>query len=212
VVFAILGSALSRYAHLDSGPIAPVTSFLTILVGVAAIFGSRFYRLWPVLLLGTTAELVGLYTGFPFGHYRYTDQWAPVITLPQGFQFPVILPFAWLLMAGAAWAIAPGTGWQKAITAGAIAALIDLPMEAVMTGPLRYWTWNPTGPLPGGAPVTNTIGWFAVATAAGLLLNLCQPPGNSETGSAGRGPTTGSAAWVLGGFFVLTVALGAIRG
>ncbi len=114
----------------------------------------------------------------------------------------MILPFAWLLMAGATWAIAPGSGWKKAVTGGVFAALIDIPMEAMMTGPLRYWTWNPTGPLPGGAPVTNTVGWFAVATAAGFLLGKISP---SELR-----PRI-SAAWVLSGFLTLLVALALIR-
>jgi putative membrane protein len=54
--------------------------------------------------------------------------------------------------------------------AGLIAASIDLPMEAIMTGPLNYWRWKQPGPLPGGAPIANFLGWFAVATiAAGIL-------------------------------------------
>jgi len=199
VAFAIFGSALSKFGNLDPGPIAPVTSLLTILVGVAAIFGPKFYRLWPVLLLGTTAEIIGLYTGFPFGGYAYTDRWVPVVPLPGEHFFPVILPFAWLLMAGAAWAISPGQRWSKAVVGGLFAALIDLPMEAVMTGPLRYWQWETAGPLPGGAPITNTLGWFAVATGAGFLLNSISESDRLQRISAG---------FVLGGFTILLVALG----
>ena len=171
-------------------------------MGVAAIFGPQFYRLWPVLLLGAAAEVTGLYTGFPFGQYSYTARWSPVVALPGGNYFPAILPFAWLLMAGAAWAISPGEGWRKAAISGGLAALIDIPMEAVMTGPLAYWRWDPGGPLPGGAPITNTIGWFVVATGAGLLLNRLLPSDPKSSLSA---------RWVLGLFLLLLTALAVLQ-
>jgi len=203
VVFSLAGTALTRATGLNPGPIAPIASIATILTGVYAIFGQHWRRMIPVLVIGAVAELLGLYTGFPFGAYAYTDRWIPTLPLPGDNRFPLILPFAWALVAGASWSLAPGRGWPRAILAGLIAALIDLPMEAIMTGPLDYWRWKQPGPLPGGAPIANFLGWFAVATIAATFLN--QNDGPAETHDARR-----AAAVVLTGFGLLLGGLGFI--
>ena len=197
VAFSLLGSLFSRLTHLDPGPIAPVASLLTLGAGVWATFGEYVRvvpRPWPRLLaalsVGTTAEVVGLATGFPFGRYAYTGAWWPSVG-----SFPLPLPFAWLLMAGAS-CLALRSAWLG----GLLAALVDLAMEPVMAGPLHYWRWLDRGPLPGGAPVANFMGWWGTATLAGLILLR----GTESRPEAPR--------WVLGGFVVLILGLGLIVG
>ncbi len=204
VGFSLAGSALSRLAHLDPGPIVPVTSLLTLGAGVFATFG-EYVRLasrpWPRLLvalgLGAAAEVVGLATGFPFGRYAYTRAWWPTVELPVG-PFPLALPFAWLLMAGAAVLSVPRS-WLAPMLGGFLAAVVDLAMEPVMVGPLGYWRWLVPGPLPGGAPIANFLGWWAIGTLAGLVLT-------SQTSVVRPAPPR----WVLGGFVVLILGLGLI--
>ena len=204
VAFSLAGSGLSRLAHLDPGPIAPVASLLTLGAGVVATFGAyvrtvpgAWARLLGALAFGAGAEVVGLATGFPFGRYAYTGAWWPSVALPIG-SFPLALPFAWLLMAGAATLSVPRVTYFP-LMGGLLAATVDLAMEPVMAGPLDYWRWLRPGPLPGGAPIANLVGWWATACLAGLILAFRIPPVPLRTPRR-----------VLLGFLALILGLGLI--
>jgi uncharacterized membrane protein len=204
VAFSLLGSLMTRLTGLNPGLIAPIASVLTIVAGVIATFDS-VPRIWPrlpmALGLGAAAEIVGLATGFPFGRYVYTGAWWPTVVLPSVGRFPLLLPFAWLLMAGAAVLSLPADRGPvfRSVVGGLIAATIDLAMEPVIAGSLGYWRWLTPGPLPGGAPIANFLGWWATATLAGLVLTYGMPKSD-----------TAAPRWVLGGFSVLILGLGLI--
>lgn len=214
VAFSLAGSLFSRLAHLDPGPIAPVTALLTLGMGCVAAFeplvreigGRAWAALGVVLTLGACIEIAGVLTGFPFGHYAYSDRWWPVVPLADGVLFPLQLPFAWFLMAGASYLTVVALGQGRlgkvyTLLTGLLAALLDLVMEPVMVGRLGYWRWTVPGPLPGGAPISNFLGWFATAAIAAVALNAFG----------------GAKAWrvhepkiVLAGHMVLTLAIGLI--
>lgn len=184
VVFSLAGSLLSKATGLNPGFIAPAAGLLTIVAGVGAVFAGSFQlESWKktslilafVGLVGVTSEIVGLYTGAVFGPYVYTEKWWPTLALPGGKPFPLLLPFAWMMMAGGAylavWRWMPEDKKWLAIPLGAfLAALVDMPMEWAMTGALGYWVWTDPGPLPGGAPIMNFVGWVGVSALAGLML------------------------------------------
>ena len=163
VVFSIAGSALSKFANVDPGPIAPIASAATLIAGLAVLLRDLKPRgaIVPVLIGGAAIELVGLATGRPFGSYEYTGAWIPVAPLPEVGHFPLLLPFAWFMVAGAATFLFPirVPCYLACFGAVAVAATTDLVMEPVMVERLRYWTWNPQGPLPGGAPIANFAAW-----------------------------------------------------
>jgi len=183
VIFSLLGMALQRVSGLKPGWIAPIAGALTLLTGVAVVVAPVGRALGPkravtavgaVLGLGTISEIIGLYTGLPFGAYVYTDRWWPSVPLPGEHRFPLLLPAAWLMVAGAAYLTssrhfprAP-ISWV-AVISGLLAALVDLPMEPVMTGTLGYWRWTPPGPLL-GAPVMNFVGWWLTGSLAAWLF------------------------------------------
>lgn len=181
VVFSLAGSLLSRLSGLDPGWIRPVAGALTLGFGFWAVYAPYAASVGPVearralalvFVIGAGSEIVGLYTGLPFGRYEYTSAWWPAIPLPGGKVFPMLLPFAWMMMAGGAYLLVQRKvyGWMAAVMGGVVAALADLPMEPVMAGPLGYWKWLEQGPLPGGAPVMNFVGWVLTAAAAGAIL------------------------------------------
>jgi len=87
----------------------------------------------------------------------------------------------------------------RAVAGGLLAAVIDLVMEPVLTGPLDYWRWLEHGPLPGGAPMANFAGWWATGCLAGLILVAKAPQLDP------RRPR-----WVIVGFLTLIVGLGLI--
>lgn len=224
VAFSLFGSLLSRVLHVNPGPIAPISSFLTLGLGTAAVF-APFFQADPrragwapcaLLVLGTVVELTGVSTGFPFGNYIYTDRWAPVVPLPSRGYFPLQVPFAWALVVGASnFAVTrPQGGAEVASVTGAnihvplapflialVAAALDLVMEPVMAGPLHYWQWVTPGPLPGGAPILNTVGWFGTSLVGALALRLL---------SSNRVDSRGNARAVLAGHLLLTLGLGVI--
>lgn len=165
-IFACLGSLASHLFKISPGPIQPIVGILMIGVGVAVVVLEikDALSLVGVILLASLSEFCGLFTGFPFGRYEYTDRWFPTLPLPQGHQFPILLPFAWLMIVGGCYNVALRfcSGWRAAILSGALAAVIDIAMERAMTDVFGYWNWLTPGPF-GGSPLENVLGWFAVA-------------------------------------------------
>ena len=204
VAFSLAGSLLSKLTGLQPGPIAPIAAALTIGVGFVAVFheiwslnkAAAYWMLPLALVLSAGIELVGLTTGFPFGRYTYTDRWQPTVVVGHLF-FPVLLPFAWLLVVGSATVICARKRYY-ALWAAGLATLIDFGMEPVMTGPLRYWVWLKHGPLPGGAALLNPVGWFVTALAVSALLSRLKVESSF------------TAKVVLGGHLILTFGIGAI--
>ncbi|CAN5605068.1 hypothetical protein BH11ARM2_BH11ARM2_29890 [soil metagenome] len=190
VVFSLAGSLFVRISDLNPGLIAPLASAATLLAGLVAVFqpwltgNKRFQAVFGAYFLGLGSEVVGIVTGFPFGRYVYTDRWWPTVPLTSDSRIPILLPFAWLLVAGSAFLAAPGKGALKILLGAFLATLVDAAMEPVMTGPLGYWRWTERGPLPGGAPIMNAVGWFGVSALAGWLLYL--PDGGASISKNAR--------------------------
>lgn len=226
VAFSLAGSAVSRLTGLDPGPIAPITAALTLLTGFAAAFAPVWHAIGPgrsllagavVLAVGSASEIVGLYTGLPFGRYAYTDAWFPTVPLPGDHHFPLLLPFAWFLMAGSAYLVVSRFALRNreagtrpplwVIPGGAVlAAALDVPMEPVMTEVLGYWVWvDPTWPIGGpilGTPLMNAVGWVATSLVAGWVLHSV-----SAYRASAREPGV-----VLVGHMVLVLGMGLIGG
>lgn len=187
IVFSLLGMAASAAFKLDAGPIPPIASALIILFGWLTILGPvsdelerrvAIRAMLVVLVLGAASEIVGIYTGFPFGRYAYTQAWQPTVTLPGGHAFPLLLPVAWGMIAGACTLLYCRflTPTISIFLAALTATIYDIPMEVVLSSEGGYWQWlDPTFPigpgLPPGVPLMNAVGWFAVTALASLSLH-----------------------------------------
>ncbi len=113
--------------------------------------------------VGFGAELVGVATGRPFGHYAYSPQLGPQV---RGV--PILAAAAWTLMARPAWVTAGIIERRPVVrvplAAGALTAWdVFLDPRMVREG---YWTW-PGGGRYEDVPATNFLGWFV--TAAGVF-------------------------------------------
>jgi putative membrane protein len=128
---------------------------------------SQIPVLVALLIAFAIIEWLGVCTGFPFGRYSYTDRWWPAVALPNGGFYPLVVPFAWLMITGGSYLFA-------------VAACLDLVMEQVMTSRLDYWRWTERGPLPGQAPVTNSAAWFGLGVLSGTSLWLVQSRSSRE--------------------------------
>lgn len=181
-LFSILGTLLSHLTGLNPGPIKPAASIALILSGCWAVWTeaarltssqSSTQSLGFLFVLGGASEIIGLYTGLPFGEYTYTTSWFPTIPLPDGKNYPLLLPFAWTMIVGAAaLAAAPLKRPILIILAtAALATLVDFVMEPVMVKSLSYWSWqSPTHAF--DAPIQNAVGWFAVSALGVMPLSL----------------------------------------
>jgi uncharacterized membrane protein len=145
------------------------------LLSVAHAYTSRGPRAAGALLLVTTGggllvEAVGHSTGYPFGDYDYTGALGPRL-----LGVPLVIPLAWTWMAWPAWVAAArltDRPWARAGVAGAGLAAWDLFLDPQMVAE-GYWRWRTTTPaLPGveGIPLTNYLGWLAVAVTLMALL------------------------------------------
>jgi uncharacterized membrane protein len=139
----------------------------------AVIHGARIYRLRGSLLftslclgVGTFFESVSLRTGFPFGHYRFTE-----LMGPQLFGLPILLALAYVGMGYLSWILGmviiecqdkPLSGRkivQLPLAASFIMTVWDISMDPVWADIDHAWVWRDGG-LYYGVPISNFLGWF----------------------------------------------------
>jgi uncharacterized membrane protein len=142
----------------------------------AFVHGSSLYRPRGVAIFaafclgfGTLAESVGLRTGFPFGHYYFTDVMGPKI-----FQLPVLLALAYVGIGYVAWILAlvilgyagKPIDAVRVLMLPLLASLImvawDLSMDPSWSTLDHAWIWQDGGRY-FGVPVSNFFGWFVTS-------------------------------------------------
>jgi uncharacterized membrane protein len=166
------------YPLVGSAGLVIATVLCGYLLSVGHAWVTRGRRTALVLVAVTTVggllvEALGVATGVPFGRYEYTGTLGP-----QLLGVPVVVPLAWTWMAWPAW-LAAGRlvpGWWR-VPVGAVAlAGWDLFLDPQMVA-AGYWRW-----AGGDIPLTNYLGWFAVALVMMALLAGSRPPSAPSTG------------------------------
>jgi uncharacterized membrane protein len=130
------------------------------------------------LVVGGMAEKISITTGFPFGHYYFTDAMGPKIS-----GVPVFLGLAYLGMGYVSWLIANLIlGWERSNLTGwrvvalpAFAALVmtswDFCLDPVWSTIVRAWIWTDGGSY-FGVPISNFAGWYGNVFVIYLLFAL----------------------------------------
>jgi len=149
LVVVLIGSACLAHAW-RCGTFAPVTA--VTVVG------------------GFLVELLGVHTGFPFGHYAYSSH----LGVRVG-DVPLVIGLAWPMIAWPAALIARRlvAGFVARVVLGGWALMTwDLFLDPQMVA-AGHWHWRDPSPhLPGvpTVPLTNYAGWLAVSLAMSLAL------------------------------------------
>jgi len=139
----------------------------------AAIHGTKAYPRRGILtffaitlLVGNFFENLGVRTGFPFGHYYFTNLMGPKLGV-----VPVLLGLAYVGMAYLSWTLARlivgavriRFHGLRLLTLPLVAACImtawDVCQDPVWSTLLQAWVWVRGGAY-FGVPVTNFFGWF----------------------------------------------------
>lgn len=138
----------------------PLLTFLLYLP-VLGMKRSVLFFLWASVI-GATAELVGTQTGFPFGHYAYTD----LLGAQIAGHVPWFIPPSWYAMALLSYDLAGRlrlSMWGRIFTTAAFMVLWDVALDPAMTaGAHSGWTfWSyEGGGIFFGMPLVNWAGWL----------------------------------------------------
>jgi len=131
-------------------------------------YGRRGIQVFVALCLGvgTIFEIMSLRTGFPFGHYEFTDLMGPKL-----FKVPLLLALAYVGMGYLSWVLAvlilryrgQRLSGEKIVTLPLVASVImvawDLSMDPVWANIDRAWVWRDGGSYY-GVPISNFLGWY----------------------------------------------------
>ncbi len=139
----------------------------------AVIHGARVYRARGILVfaglclgVGTIFESISLRTGFPFGHYRFTDLMGPQIA-----GLPMLLALAYVGMGYLSWVVGLALlgdennrlSRRRIVLLPLVASIVmtawDLSMEAVWADIDHAWVWQDGG-FYYGVPISNFFGWL----------------------------------------------------
>ena len=131
--------------------------------------------------LGFGAELVGVATGRPFGHYAYSGKLGPRVG-----GVPLLAAAAWAMMARPAWVAAgwiAGRGAARVPVAAAALTAWDVFLDPRMVRE-GYWAW-PGGGRYEGVPASNFAGWFVTALGVFAVWSALDPdaPGADDDGA-----------------------------
>jgi putative membrane protein len=167
---------VARILQLFAGK---VPSLLIVILTVippalfAVIHGARIYRLRGILVfatlclgVGTLFESVSLRTGFPFGHYWFTNLMGPKV-----FNLPILLALAYVGMGYLSWtlglmilegqneSLSGRNVFLLPLVASFVMTAWDLSMDPVWADIDHAWVWRDGGSYY-GVPVSNFVGWI----------------------------------------------------
>jgi putative membrane protein len=151
----------------------PVAPLLLVSVIFALIHGAMRYR-WTgmvafiaiCLVVSNILENTSILTGFPFGHYHYTDALGPKL-----FLVPLLIGPAYFATGYLAWALSTVlvgnvrrgssafTTFAVPFIASFLMVMWDLCFDPTASTVNHIWIWEQGGGY-FGVPLTNYLGWF----------------------------------------------------
>ncbi len=139
----------------------------------ALVHGARIYGWRGILafaglyvVVGNVLENLSIATGFPFGHYVFTERMGPKI-----LQVPMLLGLAYVGMGYLSWTVACAIlrdrvgelpRWRVTalpVLASVVMTTWDLAMDPIWSTVGRLWIWQQGGGY-FGVPASNYLGWL----------------------------------------------------
>ncbi len=160
-------------------PSTPVIILLLTFTPVvfAWMHGAMRYR-WQGILVFMAATLVisnilenlSIMTGFPFGHYHYSD----VLGLKLVY-VPLLIGPAYIAVGYLAWVLAtviiPAKSWFTPVLAMALMVSWDLTFDPTSSTINHWWIWQHGGGY-FGVPISNFAGWMVTTLLIYLVFAL----------------------------------------
>jgi uncharacterized membrane protein len=151
----------------------PVAPLLLVSVIFALVHGAMRYRWTGVvtfivicLVVSNILENTSILTGFPFGHYHYTNALGPKL-----FLVPLLIGPAYFATGYLAWALSTVligdvrressafTTFAVPFIASFLMVMWDLSFDPTASTVGQIWIWEQGGGY-FGVPLTNYLGWF----------------------------------------------------
>jgi len=164
---------LTLVANITFGLGIPIAVVLLISVAFALIHGAVRYG-WSgivafvaiCLAVSNILENTSILTGFPFGHYHYTDALGPKLFLVPLLIGPAYFAngyFAWVIGNVLIGEVRRGSSAFMTFAVPFIAAFVmvmwDLTLDPRASTIQHQWIWEQGGGY-FGVPLTNYLGWF----------------------------------------------------
>jgi len=170
---------------------APLSSLLPM--AFALIHGWKQYGWRSILvfaviclIVSNAFENLSILTGFPFGHYHYSDNFGQKL-----FLVPLLIGPAYLGMGYLSWTVARlilgdrRPGGDRLVALPVLASFLmvswDLTFDPVASTIGQNWIWHDGGEY-FGVPVSNFLGWYLTVYVFFQLFSLYQ----SRVPTAGR--------------------------
>jgi putative membrane protein len=131
-----------------------------------------------IIVISWSYETSSILTGFPFGHYHYTDQLPPKIGL-----VPAIIMPAYFAMGYLSWTIASvligkrDSGISRSeillmpILSSFVMVMWDMTMDPFNSTISEFWIWHGGGAY-FGVPFVNFLGWYLCVLTFYLVFAL----------------------------------------
>lgn len=176
VLVALL--AIVDLLAIFSSSIALTILHLTILLTFALVHGGLRYGLKGILafaviclVVSNAMENIGVATGFPFGHYHYTDALGPklgYVPLLIGPAYLGVGYLAWVIGTVLAGEVKRGVDDLAMLATPVIGAFVmvlwDLTLDPAVSTLGGWWVWEKGGGL-FGVPLSNYLGWYLTVFA-----------------------------------------------
>src|SRR5260221_9617515 len=182
------------------------------------VHGSLHYRFRDVLVFAAITlvvsnifENLSILTGFPFGHYFYTDGLGPKL-----FLVPILIGPAYLGTGYLAWTLArivlgendkrlPGQQvWAVPVLASFLMVAWDLSFDPIASTLRQSWIWEQGGSY-FGVPLSNFLGWFLTVLVLFQLFALYL---RGRSGAPSAAQTLSRGYWLLAVAFYCVIAFG----
>lgn len=165
VVWGVIGAFVLLTGRLKA-ELALSTAVYLILGGVYASIalarrlgsGVGIACLVFTAVIGFYSEVIGVKTGWPYGHYTYTSYLAPDV-----WHVPIVMMAAWLFITVESFVVVPAHWpWVTRVVLGGLVAVgIDMLIDPVAANVQHLWRWQQRGAYY-HIPLQNFVAWFAI--------------------------------------------------